>query len=418
MSLEGFGDIFRLVEHFDTPLMVYSEHSIQESVGRLRDMLPERSRIAYSVKANPNPSILRVLNGLGLMVEAASAGELALALRSGYTAANVLLGGPAKRAEALRFASEAGVCAIMIESRSELERLSEECCTSGRTARILLRVNPVRLASASVLRMTGLASQFGIDEAELPAILPFLTKPGIDYCGLFLYAGSQCFDARSIIANTRYLCSLANRLCDVGFPPPRIIDFGGGFGVPEDHSQGELDEVTLRMGLDKVLADDLPELVASGLETAIFESGRFVVARAGIYVARVVDVKRSQGRLFAILDGGLNNLGIKQLLYRTYEPRVELLTQRKPSGGEPVTLVGPSCTPIDVLHRECALPGIAPGDLVLIRDAGAYSISYSPVCFCGHPTPAEVMVRMNGEVHLTRERGDIADACGVNYTYR
>lgn len=124
--------------------------------------------------------------------------------------------------------------------------------------------------------------------------------------------------------NTRYLCRLARKLSNDGLPPARTLDFGGGFGVPEDDKQSPLDLGYLKDGLEELFYEDVQELAQYGLERTVFESGRYLISRAGVYVARVLDVKHSHGKPYAVLDGGINNLGIRQLLYRTFEPKVEV----------------------------------------------------------------------------------------------
>lgn len=410
-----FGKIPYLAEKYGTPLVLYSEALLNQHVRSLTKALPELSSLAYSIKANPNPSLLCRMHRLGLMAEAASEGELALALKAGVTPENLFLGGPAKKRDAVALAVEVGLSAILVESLNDLRLVRSVAKDAGRPIDVLLRVNPIRLSSQSVLRMTGVPSPFGIDEEQLPDVLRACEEETARYAGLFLYAGSQHFSAADIVANTRYLCLLADKLFREGFPAPRILDFGGGFGVPEDTSQPELDLVELRQGLGSVFEECVAPLTGRGLQRTVFESGRYLVSQAGIYVTRVMDLKRSRGRLFAVLNGGINNLGIRQMLYRTFEPRIEVWGWTTDGGSETVTLVGPTCTPIDVVHKGCDLPPLKVGDLIVIRDFGAYTTSYSPIHFCGHPWPAEVLVANDGSSHLLRRRGLRDESCGVGY---
>jgi len=413
--LQTFGDIGALADRHGTPLVLYSENVLRESVLRLKAALPGSSSLAYSIKANPNPSLLHLLNGLGLMAEAASAGELVLALNCGVSARRLFLGGPAKSREAIEAAARAGVAGVLIESATDLTRVKSVAREAGVTLDVLLRVNPSHLSSTSVLRIGGLASPFGFDEELLPQAVRECDGGGVQYAGLFLYAGSQHFSSADIVDNTRYLCQLCRRLCADGIPPPRVLDFGGGFGVPEDESQPELDLRRLNEGLDRVFSEEVQSLARFGLERTVFESGRYLVSRAGIYVTRVMDVKRSRGKVFAVLDGGINNLGIRQFLYRTFEPRLEVWGRDGNAAGEPITVVGPTCTPIDIVHKGCPLPALREGDLIVIRDFGAYTSSYSPLHFCGHPWPAEVLVTATGGERVLRRRGFLEEACGIGY---
>lgn len=416
-STPSFGDIGALAERYGTPLVLYSEAVLRQSVANLRASLPDSSWLAYSIKANPNPTVLRLFANLGLMAEAASAGELALALNSGMPARRLFLGSPAKGREAVAAAGRAGIAGVLVESATDLTRVKAGATAAGATLDVLLRVNPGHLSSTSALRMSGLASPFGIDEELLPQVVRECDGGGgnVRYAGLFLYAGSQHFSASDIVENTRYLCRLCLRLCAEGCPPARVLDFGGGFGVSEDDSQAELDLRQLKEGLDQVFSEEVRELARSGLQGTVFESGRYLVSRAGVYVASVMDVKRSHGKSFAVLDGGVNNLGIRQLSYRTFEPRLTVWGRQCSNAHEPITLVGPTCTPIDIVHKGCFLPALRQGDLIVIQDFGAYTSSYSPIHFCGHPWPAEVMVSVTGGERMLRRRGLLEEACGVGY---
>lgn len=413
--LNEFGDIEYLANNYGTPLVVYAEAVLQRNVELLRNSIPSISSLAYSIKANQNQSLVHLMSRNGLMAEAASVGELALALKAGVPPEKILLGGPAKKLDAISLAVNEGLCAILIESLNDLKLVISVAKNAGRPINVLLRVNPTYLSSQATLRMTGVPSPFGIDEEQLPEALRACEESSARYGGLFLYAGSQHFSAADIVANTKYLCSLAGRLIRDGFPAPRMLDFGGGFGVPEDDSQQELDLEKLREGLTKVFEECVTPLTALGLQKTVFESGRYLVSRSGIYITRIMDIKRSRGTLFAILDGGINNLGIRQLLYRTFEPMIEALGQRSNDEREMVTLVGPTCTPIDIVHKGCDLPKLQVGDLIVIRDFGAYTTSFSAIQFCGHPWPAEVLMASDGTSHLLRRRGLRDESCGVGY---
>lgn len=411
----NFGDLSEIAKEYGTPVIVYSEAILSDNVRRLQNSLPRSSNIAYSIKANPNPTILKILTHKGLMAEAASVGELSLAFRSGVKSNNLLLGGPAKKIEALNLAVSSRVAAVLVESANDLAHVKDCAKKTQRKVDILLRVNPNQLLSRSTLRMGGVPSPFGIDEDHLPKVLKMCDGTTVRYAGLFMYAGSQHFSAADIVDNTRHLCRLCQKLYANGFPAPEVLDFGGGFGVPEDASQPELDLEMLHKGLAQVYHEEIEKLIKLGLRRTIFESGRYLVSSAGIYVTRVLDIRSSHGKRFAILDGGINNLGIRQLLYRTFEPEIEIWGVKVGEMAEPTTIVGPTCTPIDVVHKEAYLPGLKIGDLVVIRNFGAYTISYSAVHFCGHPWPAEVFNMTNGTTQLVRRRAMLEEACGLGY---
>jgi diaminopimelate decarboxylase len=350
------------------------------------------------------------------MAEAASAGELHMALAQGMDNRRLFLGGPAKTGIAIDTALSGKVAFAVVESATDLARVNAAAVTAGTTVDVLIRVNPTHLESHSDLRMAGIASPFGTDEETLDELMETFGNDGARYAGLHLYAGSQHFQVEDIVGNTRYLCALARKLCKAGYPAPRILDFGGGFGVPGNADQPELDLAGLRSGLDDVYREEVDELVRLGLQRTLFESGRYLVSRAGCYVSRVLDVKRSRGKRFVILDGGINHLGIHQLRYRTSPAPLRVWGRQAPPLGEPAVVVGPTCAPIDITHDACYLPPLQAGDLVVMDNFGAYTINFSPLHFCGHPWPAEVLVsKDNDEVRLVRRRGSLEEACGPGY---
>lgn len=403
-----------IVHIYNTPVIIYRESEVYNRILSLQNCLPPPSQLVFSVKANPNPTILNIFLKSGLLFEVASAGELSHILRVGIPADKILFGGPIKQNDGILIALKAGILAFNVESLTDLLRIQNLAKKLNQPAKVMLRVNPSNLTNMAVLRMGGNSSQFGIDEEQLMEIVQKCTGL-VNFTGLFMYAGSQYFDAQQIVANTQYLCRMAKKLRIDGAPPIQMIDFGGGFGVPETENQKPINLDLLYNGLKKIFDEELPELVRDGLEQIFFESGRFLTATSAIFVTRVMDVKWSQGQKYVIVDGGINNLGIKQFLYRTYEPQISILG--KPCSGdcEIAIVVGPTCTPIDIVHRDASLSDVKVGDLLCIENCGAYQLSYSPVNFCGHPTPAEVMINGDSTVTLMRKRGRLEDACGTGF---
>jgi diaminopimelate decarboxylase len=414
VQASDFGDIHALAAKYETPLVIYSSSQLAANCQALQGALPGRASLAYSVKANPNPAIATFLHGRGCWAEVASAGELTLALRSGIDPRLILLGGPAKSEAAIKLGLAAGIRAFVVESRTELGRVAALARQGGIMPDVALRVNPMGLRSRSALRMVGAGTQFGIAEAEIPDAIRACDASGVRYAGLLMYAGTQHFDALDIIENTRYLCRFTAKLIQLGAPPPRLLDFGGGFGVPETREQKPLELEVLAGGLRDIMATEIPS-IGSALEDVIFESGRYLAATAGVLVVRVLDVKRLDGRSYAVVDGGLNSVGVYQRSYRSIPPMLEKVDSGPVTATRTYTVVGPTCTPLDVLHESCELPELAPGDLLVLRNGGAYTSSYSAIHFCGHPWLAEVMIGLDGNDVLVRRRGTFEEACGIGY---
>jgi len=409
-----FSLLERSANHYDTPVVVYLKQKIMDNVDALQKSLPTPAELIFSVKANPNPTLLQIFAKAGLLFEAASTGELLHILRYGIAAEKILLGGPVKREEGIITGLTNGILAFNIESHTEILKIQDCTKRYGTLANLLIRVNPSGLSNRAVLKMGGKSSQFGVDEEELGEVIEKCSDK-TSYAGLFMYAGSQYFETGQIVSNTRYLCQVAKKQRQLGKPPVRMLDFGGGFGIPEDNSQLNLDLVRLHEDLTSVFAEELPELFQEGLERVFFESGRFLIATAAMFITRVVDVKRSRGKRFIIVDGGINNLGIKQYPYRTFEPFISVVGSERTAEDEMAIVVGPTCTPIDMVHCGIRLPRLQVGDLLAIHNCGAYHLSYSPINFCGHPTPAEVLIEEDSTLTLIRERGNLENACGSGF---
>lgn len=397
-SLTGSGlEDARLLEigqEFGTPLVVYSEEILRRSALNLLDALPEGAELAYSIKANPSPYILGVLRDLGLLAESASIGEFEHAVGHGFPASRLLLGGPAMSDAALLTSKEHEAAALLLESENAIIKASK---LEVRNVPVLLRVNPSGLKSEAQTRMTGMASPFGIDENRIPEAISLAGRLGLNYAGLSMYVGTQVNGPEAIAANTLHLLRLSESMEVAGLPGSRILNFGGGFPVPETSEQPELDLSVLRAAFDRIG----PLISCTSAERFLFESGRYLVNEAGLLLTQVVDVKVSFGKRFAIMDTGITSLGLRQLKYRTYPPDLRVINTEGPL--QEINLCGPTCTPIDVIAENVMLPPITPGCIICIPKFGAYSVCFSPDTLCGQGYPAEVSVSCSGNVHLTRK---------------
>ena len=394
-----------------TPLFVYDAGVFQTKLERLRAAVPPEVDIAFSVKANPNPAVLRYFLAQGCGLEIASGGELTLALHAGAPPARLLFAGPGKTDAELELALRAGVGEIHVESVQEADRLATIGARLGVRAPAAVRVNPTAEAQGGAMRMGGRPAPFGVDEEILDDVVDRLVAcPDVDFRGLHLFTGTQILDASVLAAHHAKGLALARRTAERLGRPLATLDFGGGLGVPYVAGEVALDPVKLREGLAAVFADVAGDARLAGTRFVV-EPGRYLVAEAGVYVARVTDVKVSREKRFVILDGGMNhhlaasgNLG--QVIKRNFPIRALGKLAQPPQG--PADVVGPLCTPLDTLARDAQLPALAPGDLVGIFQSGAYGLTASPLLFLGHPTPPEVLVEA-GRTRLIRRRGTHAD---------
>jgi diaminopimelate decarboxylase len=389
-----------LAETYGTPLYAYDRGVLDKTFTQLRDALPPRFSIHYSIKANPGGPILRYFLGRGCGLEVASGGEFARAVAAGCAPERILFAGPAKTEEELTFVLANGIGEIHMESLVEAGRIAAICRRLHMRARVAIRVNPVGDAEGGAMRMGGRAIQFGVDEETLDEVLDsILAKPELDFCGIHLFTGTQILDAEVLLRQYHHGLRLARRLSPRLGRPLRTLDFGGGLGIPYFAHEKELDLAVLKKGLETLCAEVNETDTFAGTQF-IVEPGRFLTAEAGVYVTRVVDIKVSRGKKFVIVDGGMNhhlaasgNLG--QTIKRNYP--VALLNKLDNPGEELVDVVGPLCTPLDSLARGISLSHVEIGDLVGIFQSGAYARSASPLGFLSRPAPHEIWI--DGRTH-------------------
>ena len=396
---------------YGTPLFVYDRHILDRKWTLLRDALPPEFAISYSVKANPNRTILRYFIGRGCGLEIASGGELHQALNAGCPPDSIVFAGPGKTEAELELALAQGISEIHVESMLEIERISDISRRLGVRGRIALRINPGEESQGGALRMGGKPAPFGIDEDQLDVALDrVLSKPFIEFRGIHLFVGTQILNHSILIDQYRHGMGLAKRVAGRLGCPLQTVDFGGGFGIPYfDHEQ-ELDMPAFGEGLADLMAKVKDDPLFTDTQFLV-EPGRYLVGEAGIYVVRINDIKVSRGKKFLIADGGMHhhlaasgNLG--QTIKRNYP--VGVLNRLNTASEEKVDVVGPLCTPLDVLGREVVLPKAEVGDLIGIFQSGAYARSASPLGFLSHPTPPEVWVE-EGRHYLIRRRGKYDD---------
>lgn len=374
-----------------TPFYVYDRQLLVERVAELRAALPKAVKLHYAMKANPMPALVAVMAGLVDGIDVASGGELLVALNAGADPAEISFAGPGKRRGELTQAVASGVL-INIESFREVRELAAISSELGLVARVAVRVNPDFELKGSGMKMGGGPKQFGVDAEQVPELLAEIGRAGLAFEGFHLFAGSQNLRAESICEAQQKSYELALRLAADAPSPVRFLNLGGGFGIPYFPGETRLDLAPIGSNLDTLVqraGTDMPDA------HIVIELGRYLVGEAGIYVAKVVDRKISRGQTFLVVDGGLNhhlaasgNFG--QVIRKNYP--VAIGNRMNYANREAVSVVGPLCTPLDLLADRMELPVAEPGDLVVIFQSGAYGASASPHGFLGHPAPLEVLV--------------------------
>jgi diaminopimelate decarboxylase len=374
-----------------TPFYAYDRKVVSDRVRQLRDCLPDGVRLHYSVKANPMPALVQHLAALVDGLDVASGGELKIALDAGVAPACISFAGPGKSDAELAQAVAAGVH-VHAESERELRTLARIGRELGIDPLVVIRVNPDFELKGSGMRMGGGAKQFGIDAEQMQQVLALTRELGLDVLGFHIFSGSQSLKADAIIEAQQQTFALAQRLAQWATQPVRVLNIGGGFGIPYFPGEAALDLAPIAAHLRQ----SLPSLQAALPQAEVsIELGRYLVGEAGVYVARVVDRKVSRRQVFLVTDGGLHhhlaasgNFG--QVIRKNYP--VAIGNRMGAADTEVASVVGPLCTPLDLLADKMELPRADVGDLVVVFQSGAYGPSASPSAFLGHPSAREVLV--------------------------
>lgn len=375
-----------------TPFYAYDRSLLTKRVQELRSALPVGIKLHYAMKANPMPAVVDHMAQLVDGIDVASSNELRVALNSGTNPQEISFAGPGKGHNELRQAVAAGIL-INVESFREIAELAAIRQATGYLVRVAVRVNPDFELKSSGMKMGGGPKQFGIDAEAVPLALKAISEAGLQFEGFHLFAGSQNLRPDAIIEAQQKSYDLALALARHTTTPIRFLNLGGGFGVP--YFPGEkrlsLQEISSNLTIIQEKAKtDFPDA------QIVIELGRYLVAEAGIYVCKIIDKKISRGHTFLITDGGLHhhlaasgNFG--QVIRKNYPIAIGDKIG-EPTSSNSMSIVGPLCTPLDVLGEKSQLPDCDPGNLVVIYQSGAYGITASPTDFLSHPKALEILI--------------------------
>jgi diaminopimelate decarboxylase len=388
-----------LARRYGTPLYVYRRDRLRQAAADLRAVLPEACGLYYSVKANPHPGVVGEFVRAGLDVEISSVGELASVPPVPECRARALYTGPGKTSEEIAWAIRQGVRRFSVESVVDHRRLLEAADECRTDVEYLIRLNG-GAGGGSGLRMTGRSSQFGVDVEDAPAIARMLRPVGrARPAGVHVFAASNVVDEDVLIKDLDMSAAAAGAVLASADHPLDHVDLGGGFAAPFAVPGRRPSYSRLRAALEDILDRRLRGW-RDGRPWVTFESGRYLTADSGTLVTTVLDVKRSRGTTYAVLDAGTNALGGMWGLGRLLTPSAR--TTADDGSAPPVTLVGPLCTPLDVLSRAARVPQPRVDSVVEIPNVGAYGLTASLVGFLSRPVPTELIVEADGEVVSAR----------------
>ncbi len=388
----GGTPLTRLAERVgQTPFYAYDRELLRARVTELREAFPKTIKLHFAMKANPMPAVVGFMSGLVDGIDVASAGELKVALDAGTNPNEISFAGPGKRTVELRQAVAAGVL-INIESFREIDALASISAELELPARVAVRVNPDFELKGSGMKMAGGAKQFGVDSEQVPALLAKIGEKELAFEGFHLFAGSQNLKAESICEAQRKSYELALTLAQHAPAPVRFLNLGGGFGIPYFPGEQRLDLAPISANLKNLSTHAQHDFPGASI---VIELGRYLAGEAGVFVTKILDRKHSRGQTFLVVDGGLNhhlaasgNFG--QVIRKNYP--VAIGNRMVACDEETVSVVGPLCTPLDLLADKVTLPAAKPGDFFVIFQSGAYGASASPQSFLGHPAVSEILI--------------------------
>jgi diaminopimelate decarboxylase len=391
--------VAKIAEAVGTPFYCYSTATLERHYRVFAAAFPKDALICFSLKANSNQAVIGTLAKLGAGADVVSGGELVRALKAGIPPAKIVFSGVGKTDAEMSAALDAGIYQFNVESEPELRALSALASARGAQAPITLRVNPDVDAKTHAKITTGKSeNKFGIPWKQARAAYGEAAKlPGLKIVGVDVHIGSQITQLSPFEAAFAAVRDLIADLRRDGHPIQRL-DLGGGLGIPYE-MDAPLPPHPEDYGamIRQVVGDLDVQLIA--------EPGRLIVGNAGILVSRVTYRKTGEGRIFLIIDAGMNDL-IRPALYDAHHDIIPV-TEPKSAATSPVDVVGPVCESADLFAKDRALPPLERGDLVAILSAGAYG-AVQASDYNTRPLVPEVLVK-GDQFAIIRPRPRIED---------
>lgn len=389
----------------NAPCYLYEYDVMKAQVETLRQTFPQYD-LLYSIKANPFPPVVRALAALGLGADAASAPEVLLSRTCGMAKEDIFFSAAGKSDAALEAAWDEGE--IIADSLGEVARIGALCRRKGQRRAIGVRMNPAFGMGGGA----GTGSKFGINEEDLPQLKPLLDDLPVTVEGIHVHLKSQNLDADVLGGCYRDSWALAKRVQAALDCEMHYVNFGSGVGVAYDAAfEQPMNLAHLRTYTDAIAADN----DATWKARLMIETGRFPTAQAGTYWLRVVDKKFSRGKTYVIAENCMNGLqkpALAAMLRHElgggtpapYEPlftsewAFPIIAHGDGSRTETVDIVGNLCCAADVLAEDFTGPELAVGDLIEVRNAGAYACTLTAQRFSSHQPPRELLVYGDGRV--------------------
>lgn len=393
-------DLATLAEAHGTPLYVYSQSAFVKQIQALQRAFAEVDPlICYSVKANSNLSILRMLADLGSGFDVVSEGEFFRVVKAGGTPDKTVFAGVGKIDQEIENALRRGVLMFNVESEEELDAIADVAARLEVKAPIALRVNPDVDPKTHRYISTGKKeSKFGMDiDRALNVAAQTLKKPSLSMIGMHMHIGSQITSIEPYAAAVDKGVALVKSLREQGHPI-HWYNMGGGFGI--DYQGGEARPI-----------EEFAKVIVPGVKSLdcrlALEPGRVVAGNSGVLISRVIYTKKSGEKRFLIQDAAMNDL-IRPSLYDSFH-RIWPVIEPSPDNAklEPWDVVGPVCESGDFLAKDRELPPLKRGDLIAVFSAGAYGMVMASN-YNTRPRAAEILVN-GASAKLIRRRETLQD---------
>lgn len=399
----------QIKKEFGTPTYLYSLDKINQQYHRIRKSLSNRCDVFYSMKANPLLAICQFFASQKAGCDVSSKNELLTAIQAGFKASNIIFVGPGKSVDELTLCVQKKIKCIVCESIDEILMVNEIARSHSVMTSVMIRLNPEFLVDHAPIKMSGVATQFGITVSQFEAdYQKILSCEYINLCGIHIYNGSRILNEKSIALNVGNILKCADHLSRQYKIQWQYIDIGGGFGVPYFENERHLNLKTVLTEINNLFK----QYNQSHPRTQfIIELGRYLVAESGIMIASVITTKINHEKNFAIIDAGMHchfsSTGLNSFVQRNFP--ADHVSQN-PINNNKITyqITGPLCTPGDVLLRDVEFTKINKGDFIILSNVGAYGYTASPIRFLSHDAPAEVLI-LKKKMYLARERESIRE---------
>ena len=381
------------IEYYKSPFYLYSKEVIARQYELFTKNIPAKFKVFYAQKSNPNKEILKFIHKLGAGCDTASFMEMKNGLEAGFDNEHLMLTGPGKTEEEIKFAVSENILSINVESFQELELVNRIAEQLNIKKDILVRINPP-FDSSETNRIIGGSgvSKFGIDLEQIPEFIKLAnTLDNVNLNGIHIFNSSQILDHGKILQNTKDVINTAIHFSENFDLEVKRIDLGGGFGIPYSADESEMDIVSLGKGLEEFFNDEKIKTFTENVDM-YFELGRYLSGLCGIYLTKVLYTKKSQGKNIAITDGGVHHL-IRPVLIGQNHPMVNLtalLEERIEK--ENYLVAGPLCTSLDEFDDNAELLITKPGDILAVLNAGAYGFTESMPDFLSHKKAYEEFI--------------------------